>query len=697
MKPRTSKWPRAGAVVILLMAGFFLQVHFLSTYPQPILFGDPGAYYVVGQKLQQAVQGFASGEDFTAVFESVRGLLYFAGVGSLYGLIDSLDPQNIPYFRVVLSGFNTLAMLGCFFLAWRLSSSYAGGLVALILAVLYPPFSVQTGRLFPDPVTGCLFVWSAYLYLKGVQDRSPFGPFWMFGAGMALTMAVFIRSQLFNYILALLLLVIVATAASWWRSHRKLVFALLLGCLPVTTLWVGIVRVVGDDLEQIEAFGNFTFSQRYPYGFWQFLDSDGWMGPYRLGQEPFYEAMEAEAADVPELLDSYPRQLLFTAGYVASRASESALMFADNIYRLYDRPANDYKWDYPIAYRTQIRYQQVLLIGAIASFAVIVSQNASWALVFFVPACLSLLHGLSYPWPRFNQPAMPIVIAGAGAFAAWAFYHRYRRTKTLLAVGLGAGLLWVAGAALRMPVPELARVLRSTGTLLVLAIPFVFVALPWSDRRRTAASASCFLGLALVTIAHDVRSTSWHETSTRLGKAEQEISLSSEALQRLRRASEAFLVLDLHIPDGDPRGVRVSLNDRTFSSDALEPTMPRFGESTSAGGRNRREYRQWWAIRVTPEDLPEAAPAVLRVVVAAPERDDIVLGGDRFRDQERVYEGPSFGDWPHLVPRIFNYYTKSGSPCVSSVRWAKRAIDSRIWSADLVHLNGFGSSLWASR
>ena len=50
-----------------------------------------------------------------------------------------------------------------------------------------------------------------------------------------------------------------------------------------------------------------------------------------------------------------------------------------------------------------------------------------------------------------------------------------------------------------------------------------------------------------------------------------------------------------------------------------------------------------------------------------------------------------------LVPRIFNYYTKSGSPCVSSVRWAKRAIDSRIWSADLVHLNGFGSSLWASR
>ena len=66
------------------------------------------------------------------------------------------------------------------------------------------------------------------------------------------------------------------------------------------------------------------------------------------------------------------------------------------------------------------------------------------------------------------------------------------------------------------------------------------------------------------------------------------------------------------------------------------------------------------------------------------------------RYQRRLVLPPSSVATP-LVPRIFNYYTKSGSPCVSSVRWAKRAIDSRIWSADLVHLNGFGSSLWASR
>ena len=137
------------AVVVVLVLGFVLQTHYLSSYPQPILFGDPGAYYVVGQRLQQAVARLLSGEELGVVFESVRGLLYFAGVGSVYGLIDSLNPQNIPYFRTVLSVFNTLASLGCFFLAWRLSRSYGGGLLALVFASVYPVVSKNTNELKP--------------------------------------------------------------------------------------------------------------------------------------------------------------------------------------------------------------------------------------------------------------------------------------------------------------------------------------------------------------------------------------------------------------------------------------------------------------------------------------------------------------------------------------------------------------------
>jgi len=647
MEPRTSKLRRVAAVAALLCFGFFLQAYFLRSYPQPILFGDPGAYYIVGQKLQQAVARLGSGEDLTTVFESVRGFLYFAGVGSVYGLIDALLPQDIPAFRVVLSAFNTLTMLGVFFLAKRLSGSFAGGLLALALAAIYPPFSVQTGRLFPDPVTGCLFVWSAYFYVRGVRDESRGS---MFASGLTLTAGLFVRSQLIDYVLVLLLLALAASARWWWGTHRKLAGALVLGALPFTMLWLGIVHVVGDDLGEIEAFGNFTFQKRYPYGFWQFLETDGWMGPYRLGQEPYYEALEAAAGNDPGLLESTPRQLWFTGGYVASRARESALLVLDNVYRLYDRPANDYKCDYPFPYSAQVAYQKILIVAAVAGITVLLSQQPSLAFAFFVPGCLALLHGLSYPWLRFNVPAMPILIAGAGAFAVWAFSNRPATMKWVAAAVALAGASAALGTFFRMPAPETAHALRSAASLALLALPFV-----WAGAIPRGLAVSGWLFLATLTVVHDRRSPAWHETSVALGEAHQEISLSREALVRLANATETLLVLDLEIPDGNPSGVRVSLNGRALAPEALVPTMPRFGESTAAGGRNRREYRQWWAIPLKPDDLPSSAPAVLKVDVEARERGDVRLYGDRFRDQERAYEGPSFGDWPHLAQVKLEY------------------------------------------
>jgi hypothetical protein len=641
-----SKRLRIVTVVAVLALGFALQVYFSKAYPQPILFGDPGAYYVAGQKFQQAVGRLASGESPGVVFESVRGLLYFAGVGAVYGLIDSLSPQNIPYFRTVLSLFNTLASLGCFFLARRLSGSYWGGLVALLFAAIYPPFAVQTGRLFPDPITSCGFVWSAYLFLRGVQETSGRA---MFGAGLALTAALLVRSQLFNYVLLLFLTSVAATSYWWWHEHKRLVAALVLGALPFTVVWMSIVQIVGDDLEQIEAFGNFTFQQRYPYGFWQFLDSDGWMGPYRLEQEPYYQAMAARAEDDPELLESYSRQLGFTASYVASRATESSLLLVDNIYRLYDRPANDYKWDYPFAYSIQVVFQKFLLLAALVGFVVLASRQPSWAFVYFVPICLALLHALSYPWPRFNQPAMPILIAGAAAGCVWVASNQPTRWRPLILVAVGAAILSTAGAALTLPAPELAHAVRALARVTWLSLPFLYVA-----TENKVVAAMVFAVMATLVTVHDVRSDAWHETSIPLGEARQQIALSSEGLAKLRDASEAFVVADLHIPNGDARGVRITVNGRDLSAE-LTPTMPRFGESTSAGGRNRREYRQWWAVPLAPEMLPERAPAMLDIVVSAIDRDDVQLFGDRFRDQDRVFEGPSFGDWPHLAQVKLEY------------------------------------------
>ena len=666
---RHAAFVRLSLVSVLLACGFLVQVHFLSTYPQPILFGDPGAYYVVGQKLQQAAGRLRVGESLEAVFESVRGLLYFTGVGSLYASIDALRPHDIPFFRVVLTGFNSLAMLGCFILGRQLGGRFAGGLVALGLASIYPSFSVQTGRLFPDPVTGCFLVWSAAFYALGVERRNWR---WMFTAGLSLTAALFIRCQLFSYVLFLLVVALVASSPFWFEDktrRRGAALALVAGCLPLTFAWISIVGVVGDDLSEIEQLGNFTFKQQYPYGFWQFLDSDGWMGPYRLRQEPYYQAMEEAARRDPEDLETRFDQWAFTARYVASRWKESLLLVLDNGYRLYDRPANDYKWDYPFAYSLQVLFQKAILLLGLAGLAASCSRVPACLGVFFVPLSLGLLHGFSYPWPRFNQPAMPIWIASAGAFVAWtalrgSFLLR-RPWRPVLSFAAAATLLFFFGEHLLLSsLPDAARAAGWLARLSLVAIPFLIVAGTGTPTGRRAAlwAAGTGTSLAILVTAHTLRDTSWHELRLALGKAplgvEQEIHLSAQALAQLRSAHEAFVVFDVVLPpnavDAAER-VTVAVNDHGFSGSQLVGTMPRFGESTLAGGRDRRGYRQWWALPLTEELLPVSAPALIRVKLRATDGTDIHLYADRFEGQDRFYEGPSFGDWPHLTQVKLEY------------------------------------------
>ena len=162
---------RAAAVAALLLLGLSLQLYFFRHYPQPPLFGDPAGYYNVGQRFQEALQRLGAGEPVSTVFASVRGLFYLAGVGTLFGILDGLWPGNTARFRDVMAVFNTATMFGVFVLARRLSGSFAGGLAALALAAVYPTFSVQTGRLYPDPLTTALLVWAAATYAAAHHVR----------------------------------------------------------------------------------------------------------------------------------------------------------------------------------------------------------------------------------------------------------------------------------------------------------------------------------------------------------------------------------------------------------------------------------------------------------------------------------------------------------------------------------------------
>jgi len=147
--------------------------------------------------------------------------------------------------------------------------------------------------------------------------------------------------------------------------------------------------------------------------------------------------------------------------------------------------------------------------------------------------------------------------------------------------------------------------------------------------------------------------------STRLGGpvagVEQVIRLSPESLGRLRAAPEVFVLFDLTVPRGDLQDAEIEIGGRRWPGGALVPTMPRLRESTATGGRDRRAYPQWWALRLDPSALPANAGEPLKIRLNVPESAEAVLRGDRFTGQDREYEGPSFGDWPNYVALKIEY------------------------------------------
>ena len=631
--------PRAGraapllAVAALLALGLALQLYFFRHYPQPPLFGDPAGYHNVGLRFQEAAARLRAGEPLAPVFASVRGLFYLAGVGALFGVLDALRPGDPAFLRDVMAFANTAAMFGVFVLARRLSGSFAGGLTALALAASYATFSVQTGRLYPDPLTAALLVWAGAAYAGAALLRSRRR---MAVAGGLLGLALLLRAQVLEYIVAVLALSLLATARWWWRTpgSRALVAAFLIGLAPALVAWAGIRWAVGarDDVVRM---GQVTFRPTYPFGFWQQLETDGWTGPYRFKQDPFYKAMEAEArAGDADLLRSRRKQFAFTLRYVAARPVASLLLVLDNTYRLYDRPANDYKWDYPYSYDLQVFVQRAVVVLGVAGAALLVAEQPVLAGVFLIPVALAVLHGLVFPWPRYNVPAMPFLIASAGVFlvraAGEAPWRAPRARRFLLTVAVPAMVTLALAELVQDRLPEAARVGRVLGILLVVALPFVVVAIKGRRARRVATAAGAALGVLVV--AHAVRDRRWHETSTRLGgdvaAVEQVVRLSPEALGRLRSAPEAFVLFDLTVPRGDLQDAAIEVGARRWPGGAILPTMPRLRESTATGGRDRRGYPQWWALRLDPAALPANAGR-------APADPPVRPGRDRSRPARR--------------------------------------------------------------
>ncbi|MCU0243089.1 MAG: hypothetical protein MUF51_11790, partial [Vicinamibacteria bacterium] len=262
---------------------------------------------------------------------------------------------------------------------------------------------------------------------------------------------------------------------------------------------------------------NFALKQLYPYGFWQFLETDGWEGPYRLKTEPYYKALEAAAHADPDLLRNRTRQIRFTLGYVRARWRESALLVLDNVYRLYDRPANPYQWDYPFPARYQPAYQKAILLLALVGWMMSAAANRARALTVFVPLCFACVHGLTFPWPRYGFPALLTWIGLAGAGAGWIATAwpdlRRRLAQALrgpLALLVMSALLALAARALFLRVPEASRVASLCAVCGFIAGLFALVSALGNTVRHALLATAITMVVCTLVIAHTLRDPLWH-------------------------------------------------------------------------------------------------------------------------------------------------------------------------------------------
>src|SRR4029079_3271105 len=102
-------------------------------------------------------------------------------------------------------------------------------------------------------------------------------------------------------------------------------------------------------------------------------------------------------AVAPDLPGSHARHWAFPARYVGARPLASMLLVLDNAYRLYDRPANDYKWDHPSPYSVQVFVQRLIVVLGVAGAVLVVVEQPALAGLFLMPAALAVLHGLVFP------------------------------------------------------------------------------------------------------------------------------------------------------------------------------------------------------------------------------------------------------------------------------------------------------------
>lgn len=606
-----------------------------SVYPP-----DQAGYLAGGRAIFSDLFDLARNGFKAPVVEELRRWFDFLGIGILYGAIDAVKPNDLSFVRAIFAGFNALTAVGVWSVARRLGSPRAA-VLALAFFVVSPAFPSGASRLYADPVTGCLIVWAVRLFVERGKMAV--------AAGALAGAAMLIRVQLLPWVpLGLAMCSIAALLLRVGPEPRALIRRGWLGLSVPLLLFVGLSYFGLENRNDRAPKHNLPRYHYYAYGFWQYVESDGWEGPWRLKKDPFYAALVEESRTDPGLLSSRPRQYVFAARYLSTRLDAAIPIVLGNFYRIFDRPQNpEYRgFVDPLA---AMWTHRLAMLSAIVAAVHLYARASPGFLAPLLILSLGGFHALAWGWPRYAMPVLPVLLALAGIGLDLVIVSVREQWRAWLASVAVAGVLFVGAAALRGNAPELAWALGMAGLLTALVR---FVRLPFGEAREMSAripSLLFALGLSVVVFGNAWRDRNWHERDLSLQRGDvvrQEIRISSQDVSLLRSAHDHHLAVDLELRDPQQKPWPARVNGLEA---VLEPSIPPLPESIPMA-QEGRAYPQWWLAPLTEAMLDRAErDGVLVVELSIDDPGAARLKADRFRDQGTVFEAPSLGDWPYAA------------------------------------------------
>ena len=623
--------PALAAAVVLVSC----LVQVLST-PQPLIIGDPGAYYDMSARFRDA---WRSPPGLGEALYDLRPYAGLAFTATLYALLRLIRDEPSTLYVA-----QSLAMGGAVFFFVRAAARAFGARAAIAtggLAVSYATFPIICGIVQPEPFI--LLLWSfAFDRTVAVGQGAPARS--LVPAGLAFGVGLALHPQGLWYLLAAAVLLLLPFVVLLRRPlvRRGLSF-FALGLLPVAVAtavgerWARPAVHVLDD-----RYGFFAYTSPYPLGFWLFLETDGWQAGQRLDETRY--AREFLTLQEQGEIRGGTEAWAFTLRFVARHSKESLRAVLRNLYRLYARPDNPFHRTWILPYGLQVAWHRALIVGLLLSVPLLLRSASGPALL--PVGMLAATYPLYHIFNKYALPATPFILVGAGVLVARLMTVRPRLVSTALGVAaLGA---WVPPAALvfnGLPAPA-----ARWGLLVALLGGLAAAFLYWLRGEATTWSARFLGGLGAVALLLALAGHAWDDPSWRaftVGAHEaprQEIAFGAEDVARLRAARESYLAVSLQLDDGDPSDLRLEFDGGlVVDGAALEPAMPPFGLATFRGGRDPRAFPQWWLLRWQPAMLT-AGRMGLTLRGDAGSR----LAGDVGADPPRSHHGLSLGDRPYL-------------------------------------------------